>query len=202
MRSLKTKVGTIIINAAFLQEIKEDNQDLRDLLGAIHDTLSGPQWYRIRPQVLAELLERLVDQLATHFALEECFGYFEDAVDASPWLSSQADVLRTQHDVLYLELCGIVDDAQKPVYGEDDHDHLLHRLATSFTGSIETFTITTNANGNSFCERSTTISGRPTSHTESMDRFFSLVLFGLSFNATSRENGRYVGPHTQDTTNA
>ncbi len=112
-----TRTGTLTLNAAFLQEIKEDNQYLRALLDRTAAMLS-PQVVRVRPRTLAETLGELRDQLATHFSLEEFFGYFDDAMDAAPWLSSQADILRAQHESLFMEICYIVDDAEKLLYGE------------------------------------------------------------------------------------
>ena len=67
---------------------------------------------------MAELLGRLRDQLATHFALEEFFGYFNDAVNVAPRLSVQADILRSQHVALFSEICDLVDDAESLLYQE------------------------------------------------------------------------------------
>ena len=128
---MSTVTRTLGLNAAFLQEIKEDNSHLRELLDATADALSGPLLVRARPQVLAELLGRLRDQLAMHFSLEEFFGYFEDAVDAAPHLSANADVLRAQHETLFVALCSIVDDAEKLVYGEMSKG-TLRRISSRF----------------------------------------------------------------------
>ena len=106
------------VNAAFLQDLKDDNIHLRELLAAVHEALSNPTGRPIRSGVLAELLGRLRDQLATHFSLEEFFGYFDEAVDVAPRLSVQADILRTQHQTLFSEICDIVEDAEGLAYQE------------------------------------------------------------------------------------
>ena len=58
MNFLATQTGTLTINAAFLEEIKNDNKELNDRLSAVNNTLSSPRWYRVRGQLLLALLER------------------------------------------------------------------------------------------------------------------------------------------------
>ncbi len=89
---------TVTINAAFLQEIKEDNQRLRQVLDELRD--KDARW-RLSARDLAHLLGQLRDQLATHFALEEAFGYFEDPLRVAPHLGERAEDLRSQHGALY-----------------------------------------------------------------------------------------------------
>ena len=113
-----TSTGTLSVNAAFLQEIKEDNQQLRVLLDRTAAILTpgGAVW--VRPETVADMLGQLRDLLAMHFSLEEYFGYFDNALDAAPWLSTQADILRAQHESLFREICDLVDDAEKMLYRE------------------------------------------------------------------------------------
>ena len=113
-----TRTGTLTINPAFLQEVKQDNVHLRELLDATSAALSGARTHPIRPRALVELLGRLRDQLATHFSLEEFFGYFEDAVDAAPRLSVKADIYRSQHETLYISICDLTNEAERLLYGE------------------------------------------------------------------------------------
>lgn len=115
---MATAMGTVTINAAFLLEIKEDNQELRQLLEHAVDALCKPDRIFTPPKKLAELLGQLRDQLAMHFTLEEAFGYFEDAVAVAPRLGRQADTLRGEHKDLFLELCNIVEYAERLQYGE------------------------------------------------------------------------------------
>jgi len=117
MYAMATVTKTITINPAFLQEIKEDNTDLRRQLNRTRQLLGGEP-SRIRPRDLVEMLGELRDQFALHFALEEAYGYFEDAVDAAPWLHRQAESLRDEHRHLFLDLCHLEDKAERLLYHE------------------------------------------------------------------------------------
>jgi len=112
-----TAQRTLTINAAFLQEIKEDNRELRHLLdesAALMERLRGA----IELRRAAEMLEKLRDQLGMHFSLEEAYGYFDDAIDVAPRLSRKAEELRSQHPQLFLALCELVEEAEQLVYHE------------------------------------------------------------------------------------
>jgi len=117
------RTGMLTVNAAFLQDLKDDNVHLRELLTAVNDVLSHASHRSIHVGVLAELLGRLRDRLATHFSLEEFFGYFDDAVDVAPRFSTQADILKAQHTSLFSEICEIVDEAECLAYGEPNACH-------------------------------------------------------------------------------
>ncbi len=114
---MRISMRTLTINPAFLQDIKDDNIHLKELLAATSAAFSVETSSTIRPRALAELMSRLRDQLATHFSLEEFFGYFDDAIDAAPRLSAEADVLRCQHEALYLTITELADDAERLLYG-------------------------------------------------------------------------------------
>ena len=109
---MATTTSTLSINAAFLQDIKDDSVQLKELLGAASAALQKVGQGRVQHKALAAILCRLRDQLATHFSLEEFFGYFDDAVDSAPRLSEQAKKLRAQHDVLYLKISDLAEDAE------------------------------------------------------------------------------------------
>ena len=126
---MRTTTRTLAINAAFLREIKEDNQQLRSLLKRTLAMLSQ-DIVPDHPKSLVETLAKLRDQLATHFSLEEAFGYIDDALVEAPQLSNQADVLRNQHKTLFLEICEIADDAEKLLYHEWSND--IRPIASSF----------------------------------------------------------------------
>ena len=109
---------TITINPAFLQEIKDDHHELRQLLHHTAATLNRPSWMHVEAQELVDLLSKLRDQLAMHFSLEEAYGYFEDAITEAPHLSRRAEQLRTQHHQLYRELCSLAEQAERLLYHE------------------------------------------------------------------------------------
>jgi hypothetical protein len=108
--------ATITLNAAFLQEIKEDNTELRSLLGDIRAALAGDGSVRGRWKHFVELLADLRDHLAMYFALEEAYGYFEYPVAAAPGWSRSAASLRAQHQGLYSEICTVIEQAEQWLY--------------------------------------------------------------------------------------
>ena len=108
----------VAVNAAFLQEIKEDAQDLHELLECTVVLLTGPSWVRAQPRRLVQLLEQIRDQLALHFSLEEVYGYCDAAADGDPRHAAQAAALRSQHQELYRQICDLVEAAQQVLYHE------------------------------------------------------------------------------------
>ncbi len=99
------------INAAFFQEIKEDHLHLNELLERLGHLIEEPDAIPNHRKKFAGLLAELRDQLAFHFTLEEAYGYFEDALDGSPWLHSEAGELRNQHTQLYVQISSIAERA-------------------------------------------------------------------------------------------
>jgi hypothetical protein len=109
---------TVSINPAFLQEIKEDHHELRQLMHHANAMLHRPAWMRIEYNRLFDLFEKLRDQLAMHFALEEAYGYFEDSIHEAPRLSRRAEQLRSEHVPLFSDLCQLTDRAEQLLYHE------------------------------------------------------------------------------------
>ena len=89
------------INAAFFQEIKDDHLQLRSLLDQVCKLVENRGALGNHKRELVQLLADLRDQLAFHFALEEAYGYFEDAIGMAPWIHDKAGMLRDQHAELY-----------------------------------------------------------------------------------------------------
>ncbi len=112
---MATATSTVKVNAAFLQEIKEDNVHLKELLARVRSLQDGNHLSQVveHPRQLVELLGELRDQLATHFALEEAYGYFEGSVDVAPRLDEQAKALRAQHAPLFVQMCHLVEEAEE-----------------------------------------------------------------------------------------
>ncbi len=109
---------TVSINPAFLQEIKEDHHELRQLMHHAAAMLHRPAWMRIEYVQLFNQFEKLRDQLAMHFALEEAYGYFEDSIREAPHLSRRAEQLRSEHVPLYSDLCRLTDSAEQLLHHE------------------------------------------------------------------------------------
>lgn len=128
---MSTATRTVTVNAAFLREIKEDNRELKELLDWGVEHLRPGRPPELPPSRVARTLGRLCDRLAMHFALEEAYGYFEDALDTAPRLSERADQLRCQHSTLFEMARQLADNA----------DQLLHDRAPAarFVGVANAF---------------------------------------------------------------
>lgn len=111
----QSKTGTrmLAVNAAFLKDIKDDNQDLKKLLDQItpitrHQQTAANHW----PELIT-LMSDLRDQLALHFSLEEAYGYFDDAIVSAPELSVTAEVLRSEHPSLFANIRDLADQVSE-----------------------------------------------------------------------------------------
>ena len=129
------QTGTVTVNAAFLQELKEDNEQLRGLMAEFSALCVPRPYLRISRSRLASLLARLRDELPMHFSLEDVYGYFERPAAVTPQLSERACRLRAQHAKLYEDLARIADAAEeawsrwKPQSGdEDEEDQVKKRI--------------------------------------------------------------------------
>lgn len=129
-----TTTSTVTVNAAFLQEIKEVNQELWDLLARCRafEAHASDGWRPWFQQI--NLLRELRDKLALHFALEEAYGYFEDPAFASPQVTQRAANLRSEHTALYVEISALVDMADELL-----HDRKLEHLTQSIPCGFDHF---------------------------------------------------------------
>ncbi len=101
----------LTVNAAFLKEIKEDNQQLKVLWDQVVPVANRVETASNHWPDLVKRLGELRDQLALHFALEEAYGYFDEAIDIAPQLSMTAAMLRGEHSSLYASIRDIADAA-------------------------------------------------------------------------------------------
>ena len=113
-----TANGTTI-NTAFLQEIKNDNQDLKRLLSYARHVCARGKWVAHCRRRLASVLGCLRDRLAMHFALEEACGYFDEPVAEAPHLHERVCSLRSEHTALFLNICDVADRAEQ--FARDTH---------------------------------------------------------------------------------
>lgn len=109
--------ATVTVNAAFLAEIKEVNQELWHLLAETKRVFVHPAASHRDLTQLVEIVSELRDQLALHFALEEAYGYFDDPLYVAPHLGEKADALRKEHRSLYLEICALAEDVEALHFG-------------------------------------------------------------------------------------
>ncbi len=111
--TVEKRKSTVTVNAAFLQEIKEVNEELWKLLDDVKQLCDTPQNVQQQGRRVAEALEELRDKLAMHFALEEAYGYFDGPVHVAPHLSEAASNLRDQHQVLFAMIRDLADKADE-----------------------------------------------------------------------------------------
>jgi hypothetical protein len=122
----------VTINVAFLQEIKTDF-GFRDLLNQTYVRLKPHDPDEVvSPNVAANLLSELLDELETYFALEEFYGYFGESTVNNPCVSKKAVDLRSEHETLFLRLSDLVEKAQQIVYHEAGPDLTMDEIADGF----------------------------------------------------------------------
>ena len=131
-----TTTQTIGVNAAFLNEIKDDHLELKQLLSKLQ--LAFETSYKRRPREVVYLLMALQDRLAIHFSLEEAYGYCENALDAAPRLSDQAAALRAEHGPLFVSICQIAEDAEVLLHKRPTVQKLA-QLAADYRDFLEKF---------------------------------------------------------------
>jgi len=112
----RNRTSTLTINAAFLQEIKEVNEDLWRELEEVRGICGTEADVRGHARQLPDTLAQLRDQLAMHFALEEAYGYFEDPVAVAPHLTATACALRDEHSSLYSSVCEVLEFVESEFY--------------------------------------------------------------------------------------
>lgn len=135
---MATVCRTLAVNAAFLLEIKEDNRQLKEELQACKELLRHPCTERSDVRRWFDALAELRDQLAMHFALEDAYGYFEDAVLQAPQLCQRAEALHQQHIGLFLDICRIADKADQLLHFKHESQQL-HQLSRAFFEFVDQF---------------------------------------------------------------
>jgi hypothetical protein len=100
------------VNPAFFQEIKEDDRELKELLADLDSIAAGGSGVDGRDRRFGDMLAALRDRLAMHFALEEAYGYFADALQVEPRLAERAARLLEEHAALYTEASKLADEVE------------------------------------------------------------------------------------------
>jgi len=118
--AVATATRTLVINPAFLQEIKDCNPDLWTTVDEL-ERVCGSDTEPIRQiRYLTRLLDSVRDQLAMHFSLEESYGYLKIPAEAARRLPRRtcqlAARMRTEHSQLYLRLTDLAEQAEELQY--------------------------------------------------------------------------------------
>ena len=104
----------IAVNRAFLQEIKDEHVQLRDLIQLNRERIPNAQ----NASMVLEWLQEMLDQVECYFALEEFYGYFQQAATLNPPVSKAANQLHTEHGELFVQLMALINRIEERVYQE------------------------------------------------------------------------------------
>lgn len=115
MNITTSTVTTTMVNAAFLQEVKDSNlqfwQNVHDFKRLLNQSADISEL----SAKLVRLLGELRDSLALEFSLEETYGYIE-GVSTGSVSARKADEAKHQHRELYLQLHEISENAEEAQY--------------------------------------------------------------------------------------
>ena len=111
-----TSTQTLVVNPAFLQEIKDSNPDLWHTVHQMRQVCDCDDEPAPISRQLARLLDDLRDQLALQFSLEESYGYMAIPEHASRALSELATQTQSQHRMLYVALTELAEAAEELQY--------------------------------------------------------------------------------------
>jgi hypothetical protein len=116
MKITTSSVTTTMVNAAFLQEVKDSNiqfwQNVHDFKRLLHQSAELSEL----SAKLVRLLSELRDSMALEFSLEETYGYIEGNYAASSVSAHKAGQAKQQHRELYLQLHEISESAEEAQY--------------------------------------------------------------------------------------
>ena len=130
--AVATHSTTTMINAAFLQEVKESNVDLWETVHELRQMVEGAQSSAGNARRLVTLLGQLRDHLAFEFSLEEAYGFIDGCRGIAPLISQRTAMAKQQHRELYLlihELCEMAEEAQYRGVADREFSELLAMTA-------------------------------------------------------------------------
>ena len=115
----------LLVNSAFLQEIKDSNPDLWHSMHQLRQICDSDEAPTPLVRRLVRLLDDLRDRWAMQFALEESYGYIQ--IPASPSypgsiethpraMSDRAEAAQLQHCGLYLKIRDLAEQAEELQY--------------------------------------------------------------------------------------
>jgi hypothetical protein len=111
-----TMTASTMVNAAFLQEIKESNVDFWANIRQLRELLGAQDEPRCLSTKLVRGLSDLRISLPRQFSLEETYGYIEGSRAAPMIATAKAVMAKQQHRELYLELQEVSERAEEAQY--------------------------------------------------------------------------------------
>lgn len=134
MHVVTSQTKTTMVNAAFLQEVKDANPRMWSTVRELRTIQASQSDSRESARRLVDLLSELRDCIALQFSLEETYGFIECAPHSPQFGAADAQTARTQHRELYLQLHEIVEQAEEAQYRGT-----IERDLPMFVGAFESF---------------------------------------------------------------
>ena len=140
MTHTSTVTQLLLVNPAFLQEIKDSNPDLWQAMHQLRQTCDSDEAPAPLLRKLVRLLDDLRDRWAMQFALEESYGYMQipqarsflsDQAADRQALFDQAEATHAQHCGLYLQLSELAEHAEELQYRGVTTDQLRRLIDSS-----------------------------------------------------------------------
>ena len=122
---------TLVVNPAFLQEMKDSNQEVWQTQHAVRQICHSDLQPNDLLKQLVELLDDFRGQIALQFALEEAYGYQSVRTDSLPHSSRcirLAQTAHNQHCGLYLQLSGLSEQAEELQYRGIEREPLIELI--------------------------------------------------------------------------
>lgn len=113
---VRTQQHTTVVNAAFLQEVKDSNEELWTVLDQIRLIEPAKQENKACCKRLVDCLSELRDCVGLQFSLEETYGFITAACESKAASLLNAEEARQQHRELYLQLHELCEQAEEAQY--------------------------------------------------------------------------------------
>lgn len=120
---------TLVVNPAFLQEIKDSNPDLWHTVHQLRQVCDSDDEPANVSRQLTRLLDTLRDQLALQFSLEESYGYLAVPQNPSQTPGGLANRAQSQHGILYMRLSELAEQSEELQYRGVELPQLLELVA-------------------------------------------------------------------------
>ena len=124
MVTTATSTSMLVINSAFMQEIKDSNPALEGMMHRLRQVCESEDNVMQISRQLTKLLNGLRDELSLQFALEETYGYVEATECPSQDLSDAAHKSKSEHRTLYLTVTELAEAAEELQYRGVEPDQL------------------------------------------------------------------------------
>lgn len=126
------RLNQIGVNAAFLQDIKDDERHVLATLNSVKQQLNRRTLDPPDPSSTRANLRRLYAQVKRRFELESICGYMENVIHVAPRLCRQSEELLNEHTVLLDQLRSIVEIAHQECQEEGDAPMNSNSLRAAF----------------------------------------------------------------------